>query len=67
MNQKEIQLLLKGKGFTQSKLARRWRRHRSTISFLIKGELQSQVLRRKLAELLGIPESDLPRRQSDVQ
>lgn len=58
----EIQEQLKQKNMTAAKLARRWRRSKTAISFLIHGKVNSRRLEQKLADLLGVPVEEIRNR-----
>jgi hypothetical protein len=62
----EVKTLLKAKGTNAAKLGRRWRRSRVTMHYLVRGELNSRPLRKKLADFLGVDESALPKKNQET-
>lgn len=54
MNEEEIKSLMKEKGLTVGQLAERFGKSHTTIHFLIKRQLKSKELERRLARALGV-------------
>ena len=59
MRPMEIKARLKAKGLTQGDLSRKWKKSRSTVSFLVNRKMTSAELERKLAEILDVAVAEL--------
>lgn len=59
MSPDEIKSRLKEKGFTQGRLARRWRRPHCTVNALVNRKFKSAKLETRLATLLGVSLEEL--------
>lgn len=59
MTEERIKSLMKEKGLTVGRLAKRFRKSHTTIHFLIKRQLKSKRLEERLAVALGVPVEEL--------